>query len=85
MRIENDIKIDFDSVLTVPRRSSLNSRKDVVLEREFKFKWSSLTWKGIGIVAANMDSVGTFEMAKSLTKFKCLTALNKHYLFGIIS
>ena len=40
MRIETDIKLDFSDVLLKPKRSTLPSRKDVELERQFSF------WKG---------------------------------------
>lgn len=31
------------------------------------------------MIAANMDTTGTFEMVKALTKHKCIVALSKHY------
>ena len=37
MHIETDIKLDFSDVLLKPKRSSLQSRKDVVLKRKFQF------------------------------------------------
>ncbi len=55
------------------------SRSDVELEREFTFKHSGLTWSGVPIIAANMDTVGTFSMAKALATFGILTAVHKHY------
>ncbi|RMF56074.1 GMP reductase [Candidatus Woesearchaeota archaeon] len=79
MRIDNDPKLDFDDVLIRPKRSTLVSRADVVLEREFKFIHSHRTWKGIPIATSNMDSCGTFEMAKELSKYKMLTVLHKFY------
>ena len=77
--IDNEIKLDFKDVLIVPQRSDLDSRSKVDLERVFTFKYSPLKIKGIGIIAANMDSVGTFSMAKVLAKYKMFTALHKHY------
>jgi GMP reductase len=79
MRIDNEIKLDFDNVLIRPKRSTLSSRKDVDLEREFKFIHSGREWIGIPIAAANMDSSGTFEMARELSKHKILTTLHKFY------
>jgi len=38
----------------------------VELVRTYKFRNSGQTYNGIPIMAANMDTVGTFEMAKSL-------------------
>lgn len=78
-RIIEDIKLDFKDVLIRPKRSTLKSRAQVSLEREFKFKHSQRTWKGVPIIAANMDTVGTFEMALALSKHGVLTAIHKHY------
>ena len=47
MKIEQDIKLDFSDVLIRPKRSILESRSDIQLEREFKFPHSSQNWKGI--------------------------------------
>ncbi|MGE0793619.1 MAG: GMP reductase [Candidatus Woesearchaeota archaeon] len=79
MRIDNEPKLDFDDVLIRPKRSTLSSRKDVVLERTFKFIHSGRTWTGIPIITANMDTSGTFELAKSLSKHKIITSLHKFY------
>jgi GMP reductase len=79
MRIESDLKLGFKDVMIRPKRSTLNSRSQVNLEREFKFLHSSFVWKGIPIIAANMDTVGTFEMAKALADKHLLTAIHKHY------
>ena len=79
MRIENEILLDFDDVLIRPKRSQLSSRKDVSLEREYIFKHSKTKYKGVPIIAANMDTVGTFQMNKALHKFNMMTALHKHY------
>jgi GMP reductase len=79
MRIEYDIKLGFKDVMIRPKRSTLKSRSEVFLEREFKFLHSPLAWEGVPIIAANMDTVGTFEMAKALAKNKLITALHKHY------
>ena len=59
MKIEQDIKLDFSDVLIRPKRSTLESRKDIILERDFKFPHSKQTWKGVPIIASNMDTVGT--------------------------
>jgi len=78
-RIETEIKLDFKDVLFRPKRSSLSSRQQVSLERTFTFRNSKQTWTGVPIIAANMDTVGTFEVAEVLAKRKCLTAVHKHY------
>ena len=79
MRIENDVKLDFSDVLIRPKRSTLTSRKNVELERNFTFIHSGRDWTGIPVVAANMDTTGTFEMARALARHKMITALHKHY------
>ena len=79
MRIENDLKLGFKDVMIRPKRSTLNSRSQVSLEREFKFMHSTSQWTGVPIMAANMDTVGTFEMALALAKQKLFTAIHKHY------
>ena len=79
MRIEADLKLGFKDVLIRPKRSTLGSRSQVSLERTFKFRHSRRTWTGIPIMAANMDSVGTFEMAKALAELGLFTAARKHY------
>lgn len=79
MRIEYDIKLGFKDVMIRPKRSTLKSRSQVNLEREFKFKHSYTTWSGIPIMAANMDTVGTFAMAKALAEKQLFTAIHKHY------
>jgi len=79
MRIENEVKLDFSDVLFVPKRSTLSSRKEVSLERTFTFKHSGATWRGIPIMAANMDGVGTFEMSAALAGYGMVTCLVKSY------
>ena len=79
MRIEYDIKLGFKDVMIRPKRSTLKSRSEVNLERQFKFLHSPFTWTGIPVMAANMDTVGTFEMAKALSSKKLFTAIHKHY------
>jgi len=44
-----------------------------------KFKHSHVEWKGVPIIAANMDHTGTFAMSRALDKFNCMTALHKFY------
>lgn len=82
MRIETEIKLDYSDVLIRPKRSTLESRKDVNLQREFKFLHSKKTWSGIPIMTANMADTGTFSMAKELSKHHMLTTLHKYYSVG---
>ena len=80
MRIEEDIKLDYNNVLIRPKRSTLGSRKEVDLERGFKFRnYQGETiddyrhYRGVPIMASNMDGVGTFDMADTLAKQKMFT------------
>ncbi len=79
MRIEQDLKLDFKDVLIRPKRSTLTSRSEVDISREFVFLHSQRKYHGIPIVAANMDVTGTFGMARALAKHKLSAALHKHY------
>lgn len=79
MRIESDVKLGFKDVMIRPKRSTLKSRSEVTLDRTFTFLHSNHKWNGVPIMAANMDTVGTFEMAKALSKHKLFTAIHKHY------
>ncbi len=79
MHIDRDIKLDFKDVLIRPKRSALPSRAEVDITREFTFKHSANRYRGVPIIAANMDTVGTFEMARALAPFGLSVALHKHY------
>jgi GMP reductase len=79
MHIERETKLDFADVLIRPKRSALPSRAEVDIYREFRFKHSKHKYRGIPIVAANMDTVGTFDMARALEPFGLSVALHKHY------
>ena len=77
-KIESGTKLDFNNVLIRPKRTTISSRSQVDLEREFSFS-SDTKWKGTPIIAANMDTIGTFEIYDELKKYKIITALHKHY------
>ena len=79
MRIETDIKFGFKDVMIRPKRSTLKSRSEVNLLRKFKFLHGAADWEGIPVMAANMDTVGTFEMAQVLSQHRLFTTIHKHY------
>jgi GMP reductase len=79
MKILDDVKLDFNDVLILPKRSEYSSRSEVSLERTFRFKYSPYTWTGVPIMVSNMDTTGTIEMALELQKHKVLTCLHKYY------
>ena len=79
MFLENDLKLGFADVLIRPKRSNLKSRSQVELQRTFKFLHSKHEWTGVPVIAANMDTTGTFEIAEVLARHDMLTAIHKHY------
>ena len=79
MRIYDDIQLDYCDVLLRPKSSALASRSEVIVEREYAFKWCPRTIKGTGVVAANMATTGTFEIAREMQKQHLMSALHKHY------
>lgn len=79
MKVESDIKLDFSDVLIRPKRTKLSSRSEVNLERKIYFPISKQSWKGVPIIAANMDTVGTYDVYKVLSKHKIITAFHKFY------
>lgn len=79
MRIYDDIQLDYQDVLLRPKRSTLASRSQVDIIRQYNFKWSPSSVKGTGIIAANMATTGTMEMASVLQKHNLFSALHKHY------
>ena len=81
MRIDYNIHLDYSDVLLQPKRSTLSSRRDVDILREFKFKNSGKTLSYVPIMASNMDGVGTFSMARVLQEYKMLTVIRKHFVY----
>ena len=79
MRIEEELKLDYTDVLFRPKRSTLSSRKDVDLNRTYKFKYSNNEWSGIPIMAANMAGVGELGVAEKLSEFNMITCLTKQH------
>src|SRR6476620_1348192 len=79
MHIEMDAKLDFSDVLIRPKRSVLTSRSDADIHRTFHFLHAKAKWTGFPLIASNMDTIGTFEMARALGSFQALVALHKYY------
>ncbi|WP_372396191.1 GMP reductase [Azospirillum sp. HJ39] len=79
MIIESDLKLDFKDVLIRPKRSTLQSRNDVDVNRTFTFLHTKRDWTGFPLIAANMDVTGSMGMARALSRFGAMTALHKHY------
>jgi len=89
MNIENDVKLDYSSVLLRPKRSTLGSRKEVQLTRRHTFRnynpshpltvTRDADYEGVPVMAANMDGVGTMDMADTLGRLGMFTCLVKTY------
>ncbi|XP_028138599.1 GMP reductase 2 isoform X1 [Diabrotica virgifera virgifera] len=77
--IVNEIKLDFKDVLLRPKRSTIKSRNDVNLFRNITFRNSKQNYNGIPVMASNMDTVGTFNMAKALSSNGLFTCIHKYY------
>lgn len=81
MRIESDIKLDFQDVLLKPKRSTISSRKEIDLRRTFKFRWSELPWTGVPIISSNMRSVTNFDVANKMVSRNMLACMPKNMEF----
>lgn len=81
MRVETELKLDFDDVLIRPKRSVAPSRASVDLQRQYRFRNADprAEWEGIPILASNFDTVGTIQMAQVLHGLNMLTCLHKYY------
>lgn len=79
MIISQDAKLDFQDVLIVPQRTTLESRSEVSLERKFAFYHSPRVWCGVPIMCSNMVPLTSLAMAKVLSKYKIVTAFHKYY------
>jgi len=78
-RIDSEVKLDFKDVLFRPKRSTLKSRSEVVLERQYTFRNSKASYTGVPVMAANMDTTGTFEIAKCFHDHGLFVCIHKHY------
>lgn len=71
--------LDYSDILIKPKMGiNLNSRKEVNLQRIFKFKHGQ-TRTGLGVFNANMATVGNFTVAKKLLAKGMFATLHKHY------
>lgn len=79
MKIDNSIQLDYDDVLIRPQRTTLSSRKDVILDREFHFYHSPRVWKGIPIICSNLACLAGKDVALALAKNNIITCLHKYH------
>lgn len=79
LKVNPNMKLDFNDVLIVPKKSELISRNEVILKRTIYFHNSKRIWTGVPIAVANMDTTGTVQMARECQKYKIITCLHKFY------
>lgn len=77
MKIQQDIKLDFDDVLIIPKRTTLESRKQVKLEKTFYFYHSPRSLTCVPVMCSNMAFCGP-KLAKKLSENGMCAALNKY-------
>ncbi len=78
-QILSEVYLDYSDILIRPKMGiNLNSRKDVNLQRLFKFKHGQ-TRTGLGVFNANMATVGNFVVAKKLLARGMFATIHKHY------
>jgi len=78
-RLYTEPQLDFCDVLFQPKRTTLNSRSEANVLRNYKFKYYPYTMTSCGIMAANMATTGTMEMHNVLKTYDAITCLHKHY------
>jgi len=74
-----EVYLDYSDILIRPKMGiNLNSRRDVNLQRVFKFKHGQVR-TGLGVFNANMATVGNFDVARHLLGRGMFATLHKHY------
>ena len=79
MKIDYTPQLDFSDVLIRPKRTVINSRSEVNITRNFKFLYSNIKLNVVPIIASNMDTIGTFNVYNSLSKYNMITCMHKFY------
>ena len=77
MFYSNNKFYDFKDVLILPKSSEINSRSEINIQKKISF--TNNNWEGVPIIAANMTSIGTLDIYKTLSKHKIITALHKFH------
>lgn len=83
MLINPEIKLNFSDVMIRPKRTSLDSRSQVTLDRVFKPKYGS-QFQGIPVMASNM-ATGTFNMLDTFSKYGMFVSIAKFASNGWIN
>ena len=79
--IVEEVQLDYCDVMIKPKRSTLNSRSEPDIYRDYKFKWTDNVIRGNGLTVANMATTGTFAMTEVMAKNLMFVCLHKHYSF----
>ena len=79
MKILKNTELDFNDVLIRPKSSNITSRESVDVTREYKFKWSGTVVRGVGIINANMGTIGNFNLARKMIDDNLFACLHKHH------
>ena len=77
--IVEEVQLDYCDVMIKPKRSTLNSRSEPDIYRDYKFKWTDNVIRGNGLTVANMATTGTFAMTEVMAKNLMFVCLHKHY------
>lgn len=72
-----EVQLDFNDVLLRPKRSTIESRSQADVIREYKINTHSLS--GTGIFNANMATTGKMEVALKMLDHFMFATLHKHY------
>jgi GMP reductase len=78
MKIEEDIKLDFDDVLIKPQSSEISSRSEVNLIVSYICRHAGRQIRGCPVIVSNLDTTGTISMAKALYAEKMFVCLHKY-------
>lgn len=84
-RIYTEPQLDFCDVLFQPKRTTLNSRSEATTQRVFKFKYYPEKILSCGLIASNMATTGTLEMARVLEPYGAMTCFHKHIPYKELS
>lgn len=77
MIIRDDVQLDYCDVLILPQTTTLNSRAEPKIEREFRFKYPKIKLVGFPLMQSNMTQMGNPEVAYTLVNNGCFATLHK--------
>lgn len=73
-RIETEVRLDFKDVLIRPKRSTLKSRSQVDVQREFRFRNSKRTWAGVVRASIALPSLYPALLRSNRSLVACLSS-----------